>query len=253
MGRRWLIAVMTCHGLSYVSKANAQRNTWVLEARKFADVLFFRGRHPYGEQTPYMNDEVWLDVDDTYAGIPAKVHAIFSWASQRNYDYISKCDDDVYCVPQRLEDLPLKGDYVGRFRGPCGGYPAAFASGFFYSLSPAGAALVAAQSPLNDWMDERYIGNLLASRGICGWDNGASYVVSGPHIKPKDVPNRYIIKDGTVFCQYGPKEIREMHETMGHLSALGHYELEKVKPARVSFEQLSAKPTDKAPERPYRV
>ena len=142
---RRLIAVMTCHGRAYRQKADAQRATWASDpyVDDFADVKFFLGRAP-DDRKP-QRDEVFLDVPDDYSGIPAKVQEICNYAVVHDYSQLAKLDDDVYVVPRRLATLPLKGDYVGRFRGPVNCYPAHFACGFTYWLTARAAQVVSIQ------------------------------------------------------------------------------------------------------------
>lgn len=243
---KWLIAIMSCHQPQYVAKTVAQRCTWVEQVKDFADVVFFRGRN-YSQ--PDFSNEVWLDVDDSYSGIPEKVRGIFAWGAERGYEYISKCDDDVYCIPSRLKELPRKGDYVGRFRGPCGGYPADFASGFFYTLSHKAARIVANTSVKQDWMDERFIGNLLAMKGAECWSDQSSYVVSGPHIRPEHIVNRAVIRDGAVFCEYHAPALYQLHEHIGYLEPVKKPELVRVRNVKLTEEILAQRPRDKAPAR----
>ena len=102
---RPLIAIMTCWKPPYVEKANAQRATWVQAVRQFADVKFFRGHRPHG--TPQEPDVIELDVDDSYRGLPRKVRAMASWAYYAGYKRMMKCDDDVFIVPQRFQQIRL--------------------------------------------------------------------------------------------------------------------------------------------------
>jgi hypothetical protein len=89
---KWLIAIMTCHRPQNQNKANAQRWSWVEDARQLGiDVRFFLGN----PAQPYrFADEEYLDVDDSYYGIPRKVQEIFRWGARHDYEWISKCDDD---------------------------------------------------------------------------------------------------------------------------------------------------------------
>lgn len=210
-----LVAVMTCRKPGYRAKADAQRRSWVPRLRaQGVDVLFFAGAPLAGTDvgTSQPNDEMWLDVPDDYAGIPLKVKAIMRWAAERNYDYTSKVDDDVYVIPNRYAVLPLfPYDYIGRFRGPCGVYPAHFASGFFYTLSLKAARVVASMPWNGDWMDERFVANSLAFCGIYGHTDPLNYCVTGPFHKPEDLVRQPVLAKGTAFCQYGAADMLAMH------------------------------------------
>ncbi len=114
---RKLIAIMTCNAKR--AWADAQRQTWVKDIVRsgYADVKFFYGA-PKTAVSAYVmeDDEVWLGGDDSYAGIPLKVQGICRYAVDHCYDYVAKCDDDVYAVPGRFPSLPLTAGYIGRFR-----------------------------------------------------------------------------------------------------------------------------------------
>ncbi len=237
---------MTCAQRGYRAKAASQRETWVPLVRAHGtDVFFFLGK----EGQPRCADEIILDAPDDYAGIPLKVKAIMRWAAERKYDYVSKCDDDVYVVPRRYEALKLHPyDYIGRFRGPCGIYPAHFASGFFYSLSLKAAVIVGAAPWHGDWMDERHIANTLAANGIYGHTDPGSYLVTGPFHPPVDLLRQNVAqRSGTAYCQYGPDGMREMHACFWDASPVPATYLHAAPRPRVTFAQAAARPTDEIP------
>jgi hypothetical protein len=208
---RKLIAIMTCHQKR--AWADAQRRTWVKDivSKGYADVKFFLGTQS-SPLNPRNNDEVYLDCGDDYSSIPLKVQAICKYTEEHCYDYVAKCDDDVYVVPERFPFLPLTESYIGRFRSPYGKvYPSCFASGFFYWLDNKAAKIVA-ETPWNgDWMDERFVATALAHRGITGYSDFNSYRVSGPSLEGLAVLNDNLHRNGTVFCEYGPRAMHVMH------------------------------------------
>lgn len=247
-----LVAVMTCLKPGYKAKADAIRATWAKRLRADGtDVLFFTGNTP-GAQWGY--DTIALDCPDGYEGIPLKVKGILQWATERKYDLISKCDDDVYVVPNRYRVLPLYHyNYIGRFRGPCGNYPAHFASGFFYTLSYHAARFIV-NTPWNgDWMDERFIANTLAYYGIGGHHDVNNYLVTGPFHKPADLvklPKYYA--GGAAYCQYGPQDMLEMHKYFAdampiaeHTTALPEAPLVHVTLPRLQMQPLDCIPVEK--------
>lgn len=241
---------MTCHANR--AKANAQRATWVKDIReqnRDIDVVFFLGARHLGSDAGRRADEVWFDdVRDDYYGIPAKVRAICRWAVEHGYDYVAKCDDDVYIAPLRFVHLPLGADYIGRFRGPHGNYPAHFASGFFYWLDTAAAHIVGWESDNSDWMDERFAANALALRGIFGYNDPVSYVVSGPMVAGVDVVKRPILQRGTVFCEYRANQMEEMHAALRNAKPItDHPGLRQVPQVSITRAQFDAKPIDKPP------
>lgn len=244
-----LIAVMTCHRPSHLAKVQAIRETWAPALRQFADVVYFYGRNPQmPNELGETCDSVWLDVDDSYLGIPAKVRAICEWAHNRGYDYMSKVDDDVYIVPQRWTMLPVTPhDYVGRFRGPVGNYPAHFASGFCYHLSKRAMGIVASAPHNGDWMDERFVANALAYHKIFGHTDPISYAVTGPHISPRFIPQRHILRDAAVFCEYSAPQLREAHAELAGLRVISHPGVTPVARVTITSAQFTAPPIDAAP------
>lgn len=194
-----------------------------------------------------------MDVPDSYLGLPLKVQAVCQHAVLHEYDYVAKLDDDVYVVPSRFPRLQFRGlDYVGRFRGPYGKvYPAHFASGFFYWLSHRAAAYVAGTHWNRDWMDERFVANTLAMWDIYGYNDPTNYLVTGPFTPPSVVPDRDLLRDGAVFCEYGPKELYEMHAVFSNPPALRqlHPGLREVQKVKVTEEILYTPCGDRPPER----
>ncbi len=243
---------MTCHHKA--ASAHAQRQTWVQDivGRGYADVKFFFGEPETLSDRMPKQDEIWLPVPDDYRGIPLKVKAICQYARDHCYDYVAKCDDDVYVVPARFKTLPVEpADYVGRFRTPHGNvYPSHFASGFFYWLSNRAAGYVAATPWNGDWMDERFVATVLARYGITGYSDTINYQVTGPHTLPPQVLTNDTFRHGTVFCEYGPAAIHAMHLAMSELRPVQHKYLELVRQPQVvvTDEILSSKPNDDVPE-----
>lgn len=241
---RKLIAIMTCR--KNADKAAAQEATWAADIRKSgsADVMFFYGGVPMPlHETP---GYVWLNVDDSYYGIPEKVRAICRWALLHGYDYLMKCDDDAYIAPLRFPALPLRGcDYVGRFRGPHGNYPAHFASGFAYWLSRRAMQIVGHSQSL-DWMDERFVANRLALEGIFGYTDSVNYLVTGPFTPASAILQRKVLSSGTVFCEYSAKQQYEMHKYLRFAPpVVGHPVLREVPRVSITLEQFNAPPKDK--------
>lgn len=250
---RPLIGIMTCHALQYLRKAQAQRQTWVRDVQAFADVKFFLGRGPTNCVGPcFDSDEVWLDVDDTYAGIPQKVQGIFRYGTAHAYPWTFKVDDDVFAIPARVRQFleNLKGcDYVGRFRGPCGNYPAHFASGFTYGLSLRAAEHVAKQAHNGDWMDERFVSNTLAFHGIQGHSAQDTFMVTGPYTRPELIGQRRALRDGTFYCQYAGPQMQELYELYGKLPYVpGTQKLWPVPHVKVTAAMLAAGPVDQIPK-----
>lgn len=155
-----LIAIVTCH--AFRGRAATQRSTWARNVVG-ADVRFFLG----GSAPSAYDDEVILDVKDDYVSLPAKVQAMHRWALAHNYDFVFKCDDDVYVQPERLMASNFAmSDYCGRLRGASGGYPAPYASGFGYWLSRRAMAITSEAELTKDGAEDRWVGNTLMNAGI---------------------------------------------------------------------------------------
>jgi hypothetical protein len=181
-----LIAIITCH--TFGDRANAQRETWVKDVVG-ADVRFFLGSRP-GALGPYepKPDEVILEVDDGYKGLPAKVVAMARWAQDHGYSNVCKCDDDVYVRPERLLASGFERDeYIGRLRGASGHYPAPYASGFCYWLGPKALDIIAHAKLNGDVAEDRFVGNTLLAAGIeCFADY--RYVVTTSDVNARSSP-----------------------------------------------------------------
>jgi Galactosyltransferase len=111
---RLLIAVINCH--SRDDWQQAIRYTWLALAPEGVDVRFFRGR---GAGREPFSDEVFLDCDDSYMGLPEKVQGAMKWGYDHDYDFVMKCDDDVVMDPVKLADSGFAScDYSGRGNRP---------------------------------------------------------------------------------------------------------------------------------------
>lgn len=159
-----LIAIVTCR--KHAARVEAQQRTWIpLAVAAGFDVEIFDGDR--------------LGVPDDYYSLPLKTWAICKWADERSYEHMLKADDDGYvCVPRlRLITDDYAGIRVppndcgssvhpGTPAKPSGTYPAWYASGGAYWLSRRSLRAVAEESPGHDWAEDRWVGNVLARRGI---------------------------------------------------------------------------------------
>ncbi len=107
---RILIGVCSCH--MYPEKRQAIRETWL--SRKSDGVIsrFFVGR---GETALPEEDTIEVEAGDSYDELPAKVLAFFRHALINfEFDWLFKCDDDTYVVPERLKEIIEPGiSFVG--------------------------------------------------------------------------------------------------------------------------------------------
>lgn len=155
-----LVAVITCHRF-YQDRVAAIRQTWLREADG-VDVRFFIGRGPRIEAPDVVN----LDADDSYLGLPQKVHEVMTWAYSQGYENVLKVDDDiVLTVPRLLASDWTTYDYTGRLRGPSGHEPAPYASGLAYGLSRRAILVLVKSSPIGT-AEDRWVGNTLLKAGI---------------------------------------------------------------------------------------
>lgn len=184
---RILIAIPTCFKLDYeirwehkgnpeygkdmhVSGPNdhvqACRETWVEDFRLFknVDVRFFYGKPAEGFPRQPLPDEVFLDVPDGYGGLPQKTVGLCKWATERDYEFIYKCDDDTAVYAERLlvEMMENAFDYAGYLHANvCSGGPG-------YFLSRRAAEIVATYGKNNGdvWAEDVWVSRVLARHGI---------------------------------------------------------------------------------------
>lgn len=160
-----LIAVVNAHPRK--GWRDAIRTTWMpLVPKDKADVIFFLGRG--GTRKPE-KDEVFLDCDDSYMGLPDKIREITRWAHARDYSHTLKCDDDVVLDPEALLGSGYDNyDYSGRAnRPPTGLVPCWVPMGFNYWLSKRSQAyIINADLPEGNNDDEKWVALNLHAAGI---------------------------------------------------------------------------------------
>lgn len=191
-----LIAVVTCHRRREFSRAI--RSTWLpLVPGHMADVRFFSGR---GAARDPMADEVFLDCDDEYLGLPDKVQSIYRWAYDQGYDYVLKCDDDVVLDPVRLLTSDFTNHLFTGWQDP-GCKPGEIRTpwGFCYWLAKPAYKLVI-DNPLpgrpgsiNTHVhgnDEAWVSTVLHYSGIFLHDDPRYYLYQGAKPAPTQRPLR---------------------------------------------------------------
>lgn len=207
-----LVCIVTCH--AYLpGRIPAIRETWLPELQRLGiPYKIFVGENGSADAV-LADDIVRLPVDDTYQGLAAKTQAIAKYALENGYEFMFKCDDDVYVQPSRLaaSDFAQLGDYVGRKRGPSGGFPAPYASGFSYWLSKR-AMKVLINAPLRiDPAEDRWAGNSLLSAGIqCSPDYRYVVINSTRNaVTHTEGPRKgnYVIS----ACEFDDRRMREIH------------------------------------------
>lgn len=152
-----LLAVVNCH--TRAAFQQCIRETW-LPLVEGADVKFFLGP---SERQP-KDDEVFVECDDSYEGLPSKVQALVKWALERDYDYVLKLDDDVVLRPKQFLSTGFQEhDFVGH-RNDVRLFPVPF--GFAYWLSKRSMRLVAEAILPADNNDEAWVTKTLAREHI---------------------------------------------------------------------------------------
>lgn len=153
-----LIAIVTCH--TRLDWANLVRHTWVPLVPKSSDVRFFCGR---GAPRVTMNDEVILECDDSYQGLPDKVQSIVRWTLERDYDFMLKCDDDVVINPTAILASDFtKFDFTGHACAENNQVP----WGFNYWLSRKAMEIMVDQALPQGNNDEAWVSHTLNRNGL---------------------------------------------------------------------------------------
>lgn len=160
-----LIAIVSCE--RYINRLKSIQTTWVPQAIAAGyDVEVFTGAR--------------LGISDDYYSLPLKVKTICQWAVDNNYHHMLKTDDDSYIRVARFE--VVKADYAGmwapandcgtrnpspgRLEKPSGTYPYDYASGGAYWLSRRSLEIIANEPLSDDWAEDRWVGNTLATHEI---------------------------------------------------------------------------------------
>jgi hypothetical protein len=157
-----LIAIITCK--AYAHKLKLQKSTWIPQGLALGwDIQVFDGER--------------LGVPDDYAGLPAKTKALCTWALENGYTNLLKIDDDAYVWMNKFK--MLNHDYAGHRAAandqgcprlgvpnyPKGHFPHEYASGGAYWLS-AKSMKILANTKINDWAEDRWVGNTLAKNNV---------------------------------------------------------------------------------------
>lgn len=110
------------------------------------------------EFTP-KQDEILVHTPDDYGHVTAKSREALRWAVARGFDYIFTCYPDTFVNVDRLMSSGFAGhDYVGLSIG--------YAKGGQGRWLSRKAAALAMNEPVTDWAEDRWIGDILARKGI---------------------------------------------------------------------------------------
>lgn len=198
---------MSCHAFKH--RVDAQRETWFkdLASRPDLNLRIFVGRG----SSSVAEDTVILDAPDDYKGFPQKVQAMRRWALEHGYEDVLKLDDDTFVAVDRLK-VPRGQDYTGRLRGPSGGYPAPYCSGFAYWNSAKALRILVEKEWSGDIYEDRWTGNALLQAGIAGRHESGYQVVWSKRnaLSGREVPlqgNRVVIA-----CEFTPQQMKEIYQ-----------------------------------------
>lgn len=173
-GEKLLIAIPFCHQYHYSFLANhlhndrqgcridALRATWLQDVADFPNVEYriFYGR---GAGREALSDEVFLDCDDSYVGLPQKVRLICCWALDHGFSWLYKCDDDTFCFVDRLLSGEFeKHDQVG-FKLP--GEHTYIVGGPGYTLSTP-AMMAVSRDTVTGHAEDLWVGSTLRKYGL---------------------------------------------------------------------------------------
>lgn len=206
---RVLIAIVSCH--SRPIPRQLLRDTWVPRVPPGIDLRFFLGP---STSDPLL-DEVFLQCDDSYNGLPGKVQQIFRWALEHDYDYCLKLDEDVCLLPELWARGFYHTDFSGRPNNSQPGYICPW--GFAYVLSRRSMeAVVNGQLPYGN-NDEHWVTNILAKHGI-GLTPDYRYCLHAPKFekkRPLRAPPRPLVNayencvDAYAYCVLMPGDSPE--------------------------------------------
>lgn len=158
-----IIGVITCDKHELWRKAC--EDTWVKKVTKPYRVVWAAGQHIVGQ--PEMAD----GKPDTYHNLPHKIRGLCDYALSMGSDWLVKVDCDTYLYPDRLK-VPTR-DYAGIKRGPSkpefvpegARNVADYCSGGIYWLSKRAMKCII-DARVDDWAEDRWVGNILLENGI---------------------------------------------------------------------------------------
>jgi hypothetical protein len=153
-----LIGICSCH--QNAAKQAAVRKTWFMRLPPGVSAVFFIG----AGNVSFERDVISLRAPDDYNGLPQKVRAFFRYAlAHFEFDYLFKCDDDTYVLPERLFGLlKLKPGFVGSLDW----WPSHADGGAGYLLSREAVRFVADEPYPKAGPEDVWVTRTLRSAGI---------------------------------------------------------------------------------------
>ena len=155
-----LIAIVSC--AAHAEYRKAIRETWLPTVPKdTADAIFFMGRGSVSAAP----DEIVLDCDDSYLGLPEKVRSIVQYALKGGWDYVFKLDNDVVLLPNKLLASGYEhADFIGHQNSSKDNPRPPY--GFLYGLSKRSMQIIADAELPRDNYDEGWVRTKLYEHGI---------------------------------------------------------------------------------------
>ena len=164
-----LILIASCKAWRTNGINDAARKTWIAAWGDRISYKFVLGR---GCENP-LEDELVLDVDDSYDGLTHKVQASRKWANDNGFEYTFHCGADTYVIVPRLLSCDYEQhDYSGflihdehRLYAPRNIQYAQGGGGYWLSAN-AGLWVAAAEIP--SWIgkaEDVFVANALAEVG----------------------------------------------------------------------------------------
>lgn len=180
---RVLISVISCRARPIPRKLI--RDTWVPRVPQGVDLRFFLGRREGIHDTSLRiseTDEVNLDADDSYNGLPEKVQHVFKWALEQGYEYCLKIDEDCVLHPESWAEGFLRVDFSGPKNTAQPGFVCPW--GFCYCLSRSSMEIVVKAALPRTNNDEAWVTSELAKFGV-GLTHDPRYVLHKPVYEKK--------------------------------------------------------------------
>lgn len=156
------IAIISAH--CYADRRAAVRDTWFKRLLPGMSARFILGEGPNVDEP----DICRVPSPDDWDGLWHKMRETIRYSlrpDQPKYDYLFRCDDDTYLVPERLESAATSGDYIGRLwdHNPvyCMG-----GAGYLLSRALAEKLAGAADCPDLPWGDDGWVGFHARENGV---------------------------------------------------------------------------------------
>jgi hypothetical protein len=153
-----IITSAHCHA----KRREAVRRTWLKRLPSNMTATFIVGDGPSNDEP----DVLQVAAPDDYGSLWVKVREAFRYSlrfDQPDYDYLFKCDDDTYVVPERIESAITEvkpgrlGQYIGRLCGHNSDYCQGGA-GYLLSRWLVGKLATAPDCPDPLWGEDGWVG-----------------------------------------------------------------------------------------------